>query len=260
MATVKDTLWKCLLNFPSIFPNALAVYDHWFCVCGNGYEWKDGELYKKPYDDEDDEQKKHNATTINEAIINHLQYYLVDDWKDGGISQNFLHCYMGSEEDVTKYVRGENSKVIDYIKLIMDTEHRMYDFSIPVDPLMDKLRFGQFKFYGLSDYALIYTFPDDVNNDWFKAIKQMVDLMEEHKDIVDDPNNLFPKIKERVYKIYNERHNRFERWDGVYEIIGTGTREVGAGCHSFDVDTYKCRNIETGKLIEVDWDEVERFV
>lgn len=242
---VKDTLWKCLLNFPTIFPNALAVYDHWFCVCGNGYEWKDGELVLPEYDD--DTHKKHNAKTINEAISNHLQYYLIDEWKDGGLSKNFLHCFSGDDNDIAKYVRGENNKVITYIKMIMDTENRMNDFSIPVDQLFNKLmKNHQFKFYPLSNYSKIFTFPDDVTSDWLRAIKQMVDLMEENKEILEDPDNLFPGIKERVYKLYNDRYNKCEYLGDIYEIIGMDTEECGAGCHSFDIDVYVCRRIKDG--------------
>lgn len=49
--TVKETLIKCLLTYPSIYPNKWAVYHHLFLVNGNGYKWKKGELvdaYKSP--------------------------------------------------------------------------------------------------------------------------------------------------------------------------------------------------------------------
>jgi len=243
MATVKDTLWKCLLNFPTIFPNALAVYDHWFCVCGNGYEWKDGELVHPKYCDSD-LGKLHNANTTNEAILNHLEYYLIKDWDKGGINKNFLHCYIDSEDEIAKYVRKENERVITYIKMIIDSENRMIDFSIPVDPLLGDR--NKFKFYPLCEYASLYTFPDNVTSDWLRALKQMVDLIEEHKELIDDHYNLFPGIKERVYRLYNDRYNKCEYLGDIYEIIGMDTEECGAGCHSFDIDVYVCRRIKDG--------------
>lgn len=241
--TVKDTLWECLLNFPTIFYNALSVYEHWFCVCGNGYEWENGELVHTPYGDSDLE-KLHNANTINEAVINNLTYHLVNEWKDGGINKNFLHCHTDSEDEIARYVRKENERVITYVKMVMDTENRMKDFSVPEDPVLgDK---NKFEFYPLCEYSRIFTFPDDVTSDWLRALKQMVDLMEEHKELVEDPENLFPGIKERIYKLYNDRYNKCEYLGDIYEIVGMDTEEVGAGCHSFDVDVYVCRRIKDG--------------
>ena len=46
---VKKTLKLALINYPEIYPNALTVYDHWFCVIGNGYKWLDGELVEKDF-------------------------------------------------------------------------------------------------------------------------------------------------------------------------------------------------------------------
>ena len=42
--TLKETVRENLLNYPLLFKNALDVYDQLFCVIGNGYKWKDGEL------------------------------------------------------------------------------------------------------------------------------------------------------------------------------------------------------------------------
>jgi len=42
--TVEQTLKDCLHSYPEIFPNKWAVYNHWFAVNGNGYEWVNGEL------------------------------------------------------------------------------------------------------------------------------------------------------------------------------------------------------------------------
>ena len=41
---VRDTIYFMCAVYPSIFPNRQAALNHLFCVGGNGYEWKDGEL------------------------------------------------------------------------------------------------------------------------------------------------------------------------------------------------------------------------
>lgn len=242
MATVKDTLWKCLLNFPTVFPNALSVYNHWFCVNGNGYEWKNGELVSPEYGDSNLE-KHHNAKTVDEAIINCLDWDLVCSWDENGNSKQFMHCYK-TEDEIANYIKRVNRRTITDVKMILNTDNRMKDFSIPIDPILgDKFKF---KFYPLCEYSRIYTFPDDVTSDWLRALKQMVDLMEKYKELIKDPQNSFPSIKERVYKLYNDRYNKCEYLGDIYEIVGMDTEEVSAGCHSFDVDVYVCHRLNDG--------------
>ena len=53
MASVKQTMRHCLLNYPNIFPYPRKVADHWFAVNGNGMYWKDGELVEHPFGPED---------------------------------------------------------------------------------------------------------------------------------------------------------------------------------------------------------------
>lgn len=40
----EDTLQFCADFYKSIFPTRKHVLNHLFCVVGNGYDWKDGEL------------------------------------------------------------------------------------------------------------------------------------------------------------------------------------------------------------------------
>ena len=42
---LKTLVKHLIMQWPGLFPNALAVYDHLFYVIGNGYNWKNGELY-----------------------------------------------------------------------------------------------------------------------------------------------------------------------------------------------------------------------
>lgn len=41
---LKTLVKHLIMQWPRLFPNALAAYDHLFYVVGNGYDWKNGEL------------------------------------------------------------------------------------------------------------------------------------------------------------------------------------------------------------------------
>ena len=212
---VEDTLRECLLNFPTIYANALSVYAHWFCVVGNGYEWVNGELVHPEYGDSD-LRKHHTAKNVNEAIIQCLDWDLIHSWDKNGINKEFLHCFMDGEDELVKYIMKKNGRTIIYVKLIMDTENRMKDFSIPVDPVLgDK---NKFSFYPICNYSAICNIPDDIKNDWLLAAMKMIEVMEEHKELVEDNENLLESSKKRIYDIYNGRHNKCEYLGDIYEI------------------------------------------
>jgi len=67
--TVEKELKKCLLLYPSVFSNKWSVYHHWFCVGGNGYCWKNGELVDSNEDIE---------LTIKDSIEKHFEIYITD--------------------------------------------------------------------------------------------------------------------------------------------------------------------------------------
>ena len=41
---VELTIQDCFDNYPGLFKERVDVLNHLFCVIGNGYDWKNGEL------------------------------------------------------------------------------------------------------------------------------------------------------------------------------------------------------------------------
>ena len=242
---VEDQLRKSLLNFPMLFPNALAVYDHLFLVVGNGFEWKDGELVHAC-----EESERFNNMTVKDAILALLQEDIVDDWRD---ETSAVRCFIKAYEpldDITNYIARHGEDVIKSVKSIFDIDNRIKDFSIPTNRIFTNT---EYKFYGLSKYSMLYTIPDDVKNDWLREAKRMVDILEENLDKVDDPENLFRQIKERIYFLYNERYDKIIYINDEYEFVEMDTEEVGAGCHSWFQKVYKCRRIRDGYTTTFDY-------
>jgi hypothetical protein len=112
---VKDTLKISLLNYPGLFPNAFSVYHHWFCVNGNGYEWKNGELV----------DADNNSLTDNKdnAIIKLLNEQLIESWKNNSVKQSILNAYIPGDdirEVVTKFIiNHKENNTIRYLKISM---------------------------------------------------------------------------------------------------------------------------------------------
>lgn len=248
---VEDQLRKSLLNFPMLFPNALTVYDHLFLVIGNGFEWKDGELVHSG-----EENKRFTNMTIKDAVLALLQEDIVDDWRNEySVVRSFAKVYEPLDDFTFNYIARHGEDVIESVKKIFDIENRLKDFSIPTNKTFTNT---EYKFYGLYNYSLITSIPDDVKNDWLKAAKRMIEILEENPDRFEDSEGLFKQVKERVESIYNKRYNTIVDYDGEYDIVGKDTEEVGAGCHSWFQDVYVCRNHKNGRTRNFDEFDIDK--
>ncbi len=191
---VEKTLRIALLNFPGIFPNAFSVYHHWFCVCGNGYEWENGELISL--------FEAHNVTTVEDAIIKHLEQYLISEWEEGGLVKGILDLYT-NHKGAKEYIIQHNKETIKYVRMTFDIENRMTDFDIKKE--LELAPNTPIKFYPISEYSGLCTVPDDIKDDWLCAVKKMVDIMEEHKSMITGDMDKYNEAREKIYKLYDER-------------------------------------------------------
>ena len=188
--TFKDTLRTSLMLFPSIHPNALTVYDHLFCVIGNGYSWENGELV----------ENGETQVSLKDAVIKSIEFHLMDPVVDP-----FDNIDLGL--DYVKIILNHKYKsVIDEIEMIFDVDNRMKDFSFETP---DKY-FGydkhltiedKYMLYDICEYSKICNLPDDIKPDWLEAAEKMYDIIVTNPERVKDDKNLLPKVKERIEEL-----------------------------------------------------------
>lgn len=179
----ESTVRDCLLNYPTIYPTALQVYDHLFCTCGNGYEWKNGELISLG--------EERHANTIPEAISEFMKRRILENYKFYSKTEKLLEIFNKENEE--------------YIKQIMEVDNRMHMLDIPkVDPfaIPSKPSTYEFKFYPLCEYAKICNIPDDIKPDWLEAVERMYNILNENQDrIREDGLCWLPIIKDKIKKL-----------------------------------------------------------
>lgn len=184
----EDHLRACLLSFPSIYPTALRVYDHLFIVNGNGYEWIDGELVS----DSD------YCFNVEDAVVKNINFTLVEN-------NAFLKRMMSVSDNILE--KTVERMIEESIKPLFHVEERMKDFTIP-EWFNERGRHtddNRFMFYDLSKYSKLYTIPDNIKDDWLKAAKKMVDILDKNPDKFKDREGIFEQVKERINKLYKER-------------------------------------------------------
>lgn len=153
---VKSTYKDCLLNYPSIFQDPLAVSIHLFSVIGNGYEWKDGELVschgergdsKMRYDDLDEKIKKSKADAKNPCLRDLCNGYVLRD---------------EAEKLKRKFVE-ENIKTI--LASPCDFTFFRNDYEVGGSYITDCISV---------EYARGLHFPDDIKEDWKRALNEFL--------------------------------------------------------------------------------------
>lgn len=182
--TVRETLRENLLNYSLLFKNALDVYDQLFCVCGNGYKWKDGELV---------------STSLNKVVKT----------KSGAVLRQFKEFFRDEMFWRTvkmiglfKTIKIKVKRTHMLVSRILDVDNNIVDFSIKEDEEMAKhFKDYKFCFYPLSEYSAICKLPDDIKPDWLQAAKKMYGIMVANPDAMDGGEEWLPVIKERIEEL-----------------------------------------------------------
>jgi len=180
----KDTLRSMLLKYPAIFPNALAAYDHLFCVVGNGYSWENGQLV----------DSSDKMISQEEAILKSIDFHLVNPVFD---PFSFLKDN-DSLEIVKNSLQFKYKKVIEEVKMTFDIDNRMTDFTFEK---LDKYFPGDKYCIQISDYTKIFKLPDNIQSDWLEAAEKMYLILVSNPDKVTDSQNTLDKIGKRIEEL-----------------------------------------------------------
>ena len=183
--TVKDTLRRSLLTYPLILKNALDVYEQWFCVIGNGYEWENGELVSINND--------LNIKTKFGAVLYQIKEFFVGKYR-----WKFIRL-----SNFGRNVKRNIKKTNELINRVLNVDKNVNDFTPIVDEAIVKdISEYKFRLYPLCKYSKICTLPDDIKPDWLEAAKKMYEIMIKNPYIVEDEEMWLPKIAKRIKELY----------------------------------------------------------
>ena len=172
---LKTLVKHLIMQWPGLFPNALAVYDHLFYVIGNGYNWKNGELYYIGFKTKTKEQ-------CIQAIIDHYTEQYNDRVKELTAMKDDKVI---SEEEFNKFIELRKAR---YAK---DVESETYIVKHAKELAEDFTPYKGFIFYPFCEgYSECSRIPKDIKPDWLEGI------------------NMYNKIREKLIKENPELEER----------------------------------------------------
>ena len=211
MASVEKTIKNELLLWPAINVNRLSVLHHLFCVIGNGFEWKDGELVETGLED-------FKEATVEEAVKRVIAEEL-------SIKELIGYVYLGIcssdkvspfiEDEKIEILNNERNKVIgninELISLIFRIDERQNDMSYPSHErypyhTTEIYKDASITFYPLCEYSKLCNLPDDIKTDWLIAARDMYSFIVYNPQYIDEHNKKdydewLPKIKARLEEL-----------------------------------------------------------
>ena len=188
---LKDTMLRYIRLCPLNIKNKLDIYNQFFLVLGNGYEWNDGELV--------DVYGNNKILTIEEAIENEL----LDEFNltlfNRSVNRN-IRMYNISSSECKDKIRERLKRYYKNIQTILHAED-IINHNIAINE--DK---RDFDFYSLTTYSAIMNIPDNVKPDWLDGIKELMDYL---------LNSDFPNVVEYRTKFENELNQVVERIENL---------------------------------------------
>lgn len=150
--TVETTIQRMFDEYPDLFSTRQECYDFLFCVIGNGYEWRRGQLVS--CEDESTEE----AEVADYAA-------LTAEWESAGIKPKAVQ----SETNIAR--KRKEDEELHNLKRENDLEDGLPDIGA-YDP--DKRHW-----YPICEYSLIKSVPPDVKPDWKAAAEECKAMLKE---------------------------------------------------------------------------------
>ena len=216
MASVEQTVRNDLLLWPSLQVNRFNVLHHLFCVIGNGFEWKNGELIETG-------SKGCKDVSIEEAVKR-----IIDD--ELSIKDILSYMFLGMlssdkdkaspfiEEEKLNIVNDERERIIndinEMVSLTFRIDERQADMSYPSYEkypyhTVELYKNYDVKFYPICEYSRLCNLPDDIKTDWLIAARDMYNFIVHNPQYIDenykkDFDEFLPKIKARLEELENK--------------------------------------------------------
>lgn len=169
MPTVNEFVADAIQRYPTLFGCRTDVLHHLFCVNGNGYEWRGGELVGYP------ERKRSLKALLKEVDNNDAKMAEMLARFDREDEAHEELRVLNETRQAKRRLRREHEKSIITFRYKNAADLALVTWSRDHDRLLDgPLTFRPGTIYPLCEYAKLARVPDDVKPDWLAAVREMI--------------------------------------------------------------------------------------
>jgi len=152
MATLKHTIYIMVTGYPELFPHRVAALDHLFCVIGNGYDWKKGQLVY---------YKREKVRKYAPQLPSIFEEFITNDKLPPEISNL----------PIVQNILKKHEQALETVKNAKKIATPFYYAGVPKD----------YKFYPWDkDYSTIFNLPEDITPDWLEGVNETKKLLKKY--------------------------------------------------------------------------------
>lgn len=175
----EETIQSCFDNYPTLYQTREQVLNQLFCVIGNGYEWKNGELV-------DDNDKKPINNLYNGKA---KQYNIITKGK----YRKMMFDELKSDKENYKFwtdILKEKGLTLEeeFLKPKEDDNELQFKIDKSIYPLCRQ-------------YSKMFNYPKDIKEDWLEGIRETYEYIIFNIDKNSDTFNEISKLD--LMKMYN---------------------------------------------------------
>jgi hypothetical protein len=173
---------QSIFNYPTLYGHRADVLNYYFCVIGNGSDWKNGVLT--------DHGSGH-------------QYAQENPDRDICDEDEEVKNFLGRNEQRLSVGMAVSSSINPIIDAIFRTRARWHNMEvhyrkenahllaiIPSNPELE-----DFTLYPLCEYSSMMSVPDDVHPDWLAGVREMISIIYRMKPPTELPKGMQPHSK-----------------------------------------------------------------
>lgn len=162
--TLKNTIKKMLLEYPTLYQDRAQCLNQLFCVNGNGYEWIKGQLV--------DEYQDHRYKRDKEVDIALQEGFDI-------LIDSIVYNNSDTSLSIPQYV--QRSLLEKYRQ-----QRALANLDKIIQPGFHQFIQAGYEFYPLCEYAKIMNLPTDIKQDWLDGAKETLQLLNQYSFNSDD--------------------------------------------------------------------------
>lgn len=184
---------RCIMEYPSLYANALEVLDQLLLTIGGGYSWVNGEICYCISNELDDIDPLEAVKKVIERDEDTLLAIIPRAWnKPKEMCEKIISGFL---------FNSDNRKIRDIMR-IKEADKRAVDYSLEtIDSEWSGVIVDDKYAFHIYDSSNIMNLPDNITPEWLDAVETLFNVMKNNEDRVKCGKDYLQKIEKRIKEL-----------------------------------------------------------